>query len=288
MDAPAFAARGDSDIIGTLRHHVVADDETLYKIARPHSLAFSEIMGANPGIDPWVPPPGKKLLLPTRYIIPEGKREGLLINLAEMRLYHFPEDGSPAQSFPIGIGRYEWATPLGRSKVIRKQKDPAWYVPQSIREENPKLPAVVPPGPNNPLGGHAIYLNIPGYLLHGTNKPWGIGLRVTHGCIRLYPEDVASLYEQVGPGTKVQIVDQPVKAGWNNGEIYVEVHAEPDYAPEENSSDPLPRKSLYPLAAKVLQRAAGVDVGMVDWDAVRRAVQEATGVPVKAMRRPGS
>lgn len=239
-------------------------------------------MGANPGLDPWIPEVGRELVLPTRHIVPAGERRGLLINLAELRLYHFPGEDAPVESFPIGVGRYAWSTPLGATEVVGKRKDPVWTVPESIREEDPTLPERVPPGPNNPLGRHAIYLGMTGYLLHGTNKPWGIGMRVTHGCIRLYPEHIARLFAGVEAGTPVRIVDQPIKAGWDGDDLYVEVHVEPTYARERGAPEPLPPERLFPLAAKVVQEAAGLEVGRIDWAAVRQAVEEASGIPVKA------
>ncbi|MCY3856237.1 MAG: L,D-transpeptidase family protein [Rhodospirillales bacterium] len=278
------ASPARSDLVGSAGDYLVKGTETLFEVARPHGLAFTEIMSANPGVDPWVPAADTRLVLPSRHVLPQGKRAGVIINLGDLRLYYFPDDGSAPVSFPIGIGRYNWTTPLGATEIVRMAKNPSWYVPKSIREEDPSLPPVVPPGPDNPLGGHAIYLGMPGYLIHGTNKPWGIGMRVTHGCIRMYPESVAWLFQAVQPGTPVTIVNQPIKAGWDGNDFFVEVHREPKYAREMgegvDSPPELPAAQLYPLAAKVIQQAAGTEVARIDWSRVRSAVVRASGVPV--------
>ncbi len=296
--ASVFAASAEagnptrSDLLGASVHYRVKGTETLFDVARPHSLAFTEIMSANPGVDPWVPDAGTSLLLPARHVLPHGARTGILINLADMRLYYFPADDSDPVSFPIGIGRYNWTTPVGTTEIVRTAKNPSWYVPESIREEDPSWPAVVPPGPDNPLGKHALYLGIPGYLIHGTNKPWGIGMRVTHGCIRMFPEHVAWLYETAGPGTPVEIVDQPVKAGWDGNEFFVEVHREPDYAREAGADVETPPEfspeRMFPVAASVIQRAAGPQIAHIDWSRVRKAVQTASGVPTLVSLTPGA
>lgn len=274
-----------SDLLGATAHYRVKGTETLIQVARPRALSFTEIMSANPGVDPWVPKADTTLILPSRYVFPTGQRTGIIINLAELRLYYFPGDGAETESFPIGIGRYNWATPLGETKIVRKAENPSWYVPKSILEEDPSRPPIVPPGPDNPLGGHALYLEMPGYLIHGTNKPWGIGMRVTHGCIRMYPESVAWLYENVQPGTPVQIVNQPVKAGWDGEDFYVEVHRDPKYAQERVEGVEIPPDltpaELFPIAAAVVQKAAGTEIARIDWTRVRAAVRGATGVPVR-------
>ena len=289
--SPAEARNpAQSDLVGAIGHYQVKGTETLIEVARPRALAFTEIMSANPGVDPWVPAADTRLLLPSLHVLPQGPRTGVIINVAELRLYYFPEDGSGPLSFPIGIGRYNWTTPLGTTQIVRKARNPSWYVPKSIREEDPTLPPVVPPGPDNPLGGHALYLGMPGYLIHGTNKPWGIGMRVTHGCIRMYPENVARLFEVVQPGAPVEIVNQPIKAGWDGQHIYLEVHREPSYAREIGEDGTELREAapaqLYPTAAKVVQDVAGTEIGRIDWTQVRDAVRDATGVPVRVSLEP--
>ncbi len=280
-----------SDLVGSSTNYRVKGTETLFEVARPNGLAFTEIMSANPGVDPWIPEADIDLVLPSRHILPQGRRTGIIVNLGDSRLYYFPEDGTAPASFPIGIGRYNWATPLGTTEVVRKAENPTWYVPKSIREEDPSLPPVVPPGPDNPLGGHALYLGMSGYLIHGTNKPWGVGMRVTHGCIRMYPENIAWLFRTVYPGTPVTIVNQPVKAGWDGDAFFVEVHREADYARETGDDIDVPPaastpQQLYPVAATIIQRVAGTEVARINWNRVRKAIREATGMPVKVSFDP--
>ena len=204
-------------------------EDAFPEIARTYGLGFDELVAANPGVDPWLPGAGTRIILPTRFVLPEAPHEGLVLNIAAKRLYHFvpAADGAPAQlvTYPMGIGRVGWATPTGSSEVIAKATDPAWYVPASVRAEHREagdpLPAVVPPGPDNPLGRHVLKLDLPGYLIHGTNQPYGVGMRVSHGCVRLYPEDIEALYAVVPLGTPVTIVNQPVVVGRRDGQAHV-------------------------------------------------------------------
>lgn len=237
LAAPAWAATyrlppAGEDVIGAISIVEVRDGETLIDIAREHGLGYNEIVAANPALDPWVPPVGAEVILPTRYVLPSAPRRGIIINIAEMRLYYYPPaaaDGSGmVLTFPIGIGQEGWATPLGITRIISKAEDPPWVVPASVRREHEAegtpLPAVVPPGPDNPLGRHALRLGWTSYLIHGTNKPFGIGMRVSHGCIRMYAEHVERLYHMVQVDTPVWIIDQPVKLGRSNGELFFEAH----------------------------------------------------------------
>jgi L,D-transpeptidase ErfK/SrfK len=215
-------------IIGSRQTYVVKDDETLIDLAAEYDVGYNAIVEANKGVDPWVPDKGQEVALPTEWLLPDIMDDGVLINLAEMRLYYFfktPMGGSFVQTFPIGIGVEGFVTPTGTYRITAKIKDPAWHVPDHIRKDNPERPAVVPPGPDNPLGTHWLQLSISGYGIHGTNKPLGIGRRVSSGCIRLYPEDIITIFRFVGVGTKVRIVDDPVKVGRYRGRIYIEVHA---------------------------------------------------------------
>jgi L,D-transpeptidase ErfK/SrfK len=216
-------------VVGELRHVPTRHEETLLDVARQYHVGFRELRIANPGVDPWLPGEGTQVILPTRYVLPDAPRKGIVVNIPEMRLYYYPEPrrGEPAKviTYPISVGRRDWNTPLGVTRIVRKVKNPSWRPPKSIREEHAArgepLPAVVPPGPDNPLGDYALRLGLPGYLIHGTNKPDGIGMQVTHGCIRMFPEDIESLYRQVGVNTPVRLVDQPFKAGWRAGELYL-------------------------------------------------------------------
>lgn len=223
----------DIDIFGQVEVIDASRDETLLDVARRYGIGQDEMLLANPLVDRWLPPEGAEVIIPSRYIIPQAERTGLVINLPEMRLYYFPKPDKGAKpvviTHPISIGRMDWRTPLGKTTVVRKQKDPAWIPPQSIKAEaiadgKPPLPDYVPPGPNNPLGRHALYLGTAGYLIHGTDKPFGIGMRVTHGCLRMYPEDVEKLFERVSVGTPVQLINQPIKLGWLADSLFIELH----------------------------------------------------------------
>ena len=198
------------DIIGKITHYVTREDDTLLDLARWNGLGYTEMIAANRGIDPWVPGAGVKLTIPGAHILPDAPREGVVLNLADQRLYVFNAEDGTVESVPIGIGKSAWNTPTGRTKVVRKRANPTWYVPKSIRKEDPELPAVVRPGPLNPLGHFAIDLGWPSYLLHGTNRPYGVGRRVSHGCVRLYPEDIARLFIRIPIGVPVTVVDQEI------------------------------------------------------------------------------
>ncbi len=275
-----------NDIIGSEKTYYSKKSETLIDISRDHNLSFPEVMSSNPHIhDPWLIKENEKITLPNEHIIPFAPKEGLIINLADLRAYYIDKKNNQIHTFPIGIGREGWETPLGLAKVRGKTINPTWTVPKSILEEDPTLPKRIGPGPDNPLGKHAIYLSMPSpgsYLLHGTNKAWGVGMRVSHGCIRLFPEGIKKLFSLVKKGTKVNIVNQPVKAGWKHGVLYIEVHVMHEYGRESNKPLP-PKTSLLPDASAIVRAVAGSDVYRVDWGLVIKAVLEAKGQPVAIM-----
>nr|MBS0020798.1 L,D-transpeptidase family protein [Gammaproteobacteria bacterium] len=221
-----------TQLIGEVTYVTARYEDTLLDIARRHGLGYQELVLANPTIDPWLPGEGTQVLLPTRYLLPATPREGIVINRAEMRLYYYPKPRSGAVAevitHPVGIGRVEWETPLAVTSVSAKVVDPTWYPPASIRAEHAQaedpLPSAVPPGPDNPLGRFAMSLGLAGYLIHGSNKAYGVGMRVSHGCIRLYPEDIEALFASVPIGTPVRIINQPFKTGWADNVLYLEVH----------------------------------------------------------------
>ena len=233
-------------------------------------------------MDPWIPGENKKLLIPKSHILPFGKRDGIIVNIGDLRLYLFKE-GKIIDTYPIGIGRSGWETPMGKSKVIKKKKDPIWIPPESIRKEDPSLPKVVAAGKDNPLGNRALYLSMPSYLIHGTNKPYGVGMKVSHGCIRLYPEDIEVLFEYVIEGTKVNIINQQIKAGWKNNKLFIEVHVLPEYVRGSINTDEINKSDLYPIAYNTVQKAAGLDITLVDWKKVNKAVLLSKGVPTEIM-----
>lgn len=230
--ARTFVLAPDSgDLVGELRHISARHEDTLVDLARALDLGYNEIRGANPGVDAWLPGEGTRITIPSFYVLPQAPREGIIVNLAEMRLYYYPKPGlgvpPSVVTHPVGIGRDDWPSPTGATSIVQKVAQPAWYPPESIRREHAAqgrpLPRIVPPGPENPLGEHALRLGIEGYLLHGTNKAYGIGMQVSHGCIRLYPSAIESLFSQVATGTRVELINQPYKAGVHNGQLYVEV-----------------------------------------------------------------
>lgn len=273
----------DIDIVGTVMVTPARHEDTLLDIAREFSIGQEEILHANPEVNRWLPGDGTEVLIPTSYILPRAPREGLVLNLPEMRLYFYTKDeGVPKLiTYPVSIGRMDWNTPLGRGKIVRKVKDPAWYPPASIREEHARdgdpLPEVVPAGPDNPLGGYALYLSVPGYLIHGTNKPFGVGMRVTHGCMRLYPEDIERLFPLVPVGTPIHLVNQPIKLGWFADTLYMEVHPPLD-------EDFVDESALERMAIELVREELALRPTDVDIEAVRTAVAEQTGLPVAITR----
>ena len=219
-------------VVGSPQIVYASAENTLSDLAREYGLGYDEIIAANPDIDPWLPGDKTPILLPTQYVIPDVPREGIVLNIASKRLFYFPaveEGGSQTvMTYPIGIGRVGWETPLGTTEVVSKATDPHWYVPASVRREHAELgnslPSVVPPGPDNPLGAYVLKLEMPGYLIHGTNQPYGVGMRVSHGCVRLYPENIELLFSLVEVGVPVRIINEPYLLGRRNGELYFEAH----------------------------------------------------------------
>lgn len=276
-------ANGDN-VIGVVTTAVAEHEDTLLDIGRRYGVGYEEIIAANPGIDPWLPGAGTEILIPGRFILPDAPREGIVVNLPEHRLYYFPpaQPGQPrvVRTYPISTGKMDWKTPLGITKVVSKQERPNWNPPESVRLEHiakgDPLPKVVPPGPDNPLGEYAMRLGIPSgaYLIHGTNRPAGVGMQVTHGCIRMFPEDIAEFFTMVPVSTKVNLLDQTTKVGWSRGTLYVERQA-----PLEGTQDPT---HLDPaeLARAVATATAGRPV-QVDWSTARQAFQQMSGVPVR-------
>jgi len=231
---------------GTEGFHAISAVDTLVELARRYDVGFNEIEAANPGVDPFDPEEGSRVAIPGRWILPDvPRRRGIVINLAEMRLYYFPSRNKDlVETFPIGIGDEGWDTPTGSFRIIEKKVNPAWYVPASIRAQNPELPAIVPPGPDNPLGTHALRLSIGTILIHGTNRPFGIGRLVSHGCIHLYPEDMIELFGKVKLGTIVTIVRQQVKATSVDGRVLVEIHGDDNGGAYQEALELLQRKGV--------------------------------------------
>jgi L,D-transpeptidase ErfK/SrfK len=270
-----------SDVIGEVLSVQVAGKETLLDLARRHGLGYEEITNANPGVDAWLPGVGTEVVIPKRRLLPMAPRTGIVINLPEHRLYWFPPAAAGKTpvvwSFPISIGKMDWNTPLGVTRIVSKIKDPTWTPPPSVREEHARrgdiLPAVVPAGPDNPMGQFAMRLGIPGgaYLIHGTNRPAGVGMQVTHGCMRLYPEDIERLFGMVSVNTSVRIVNQPYKWGWHNGELLIEVHP----PLQEDAVEPPTLTDL----TRLLVEATRTQPLPIDWIGAERVWREARGIP---------
>ena len=268
-----------AEVVGQTKLHSATQDDSLIELARSYDLGYVELAAANPGVDPWVPGEGRQITIPAAHILPPGPHEGIVINLAEQRLYYFHPDGL-VSTFPIGVGREGADTPLGTTKVVRKKEDPTWTPPASARAEDPSLPKVVPPGPENPLGHRALYLGWPAYLIHGTNEPYGIGRRVSRGCIRLYPEDIERLYTLVAKGTAVRVIDEPVKVERVSGAIYVEAHPSLGQASQLEETGSFVPEDATGVKEK-LMALASESGQQIDWLTVDRALAERRGFPVQ-------
>ena len=286
----------DIDVFGQIRTTHASSAETLLDIARRHDIGQIEILLANPNVDRWLPEDGATVILPSRYIIPNAERKGLLLNLPEMRIYYFPEPKKGEKpmiiTHPVGIGRMDWVTPLGISKIVEKKKDPTWIPPKSLQMDRiangeQPYPSIVPPGPTNPLGRHAMRLSIGGgsYLIHGTIKPFGVGMRVSAGCVRMYPEDIEALFDKVPVGTQVQVVNQPIKLGWLLDSLYIELHPplEEDEERYSNYKQMVVTAINDFLTLKSSKKNIPADFE-IDQEALKQAIIERSGIPVLISR----
>ncbi len=273
--ALTFAIQSGSDIVGRVQTATVMSGEDFHQIGRRFDVGYFELMEANPGVNPDNPQAGTALIIPTQFILPGGARRGIVINLAELRLYYFHKDGSMVSTYPIGIGRKDWETPLGSGKITEKIKDPHWYPPDSIRawydEHDMYLPQVVYPGPKNPLGKYAMRLSIPGYLIHGTNMDGGIGIRSSSGCIRMHPEDIESLFYKVAVSDQVRIVHQPYKIGRYNNRVYAESH-------EPLSGDYYNAQSNEEVLEQALEQA-NINGAIFNHNLAKEALERSHGYP---------
>ncbi len=276
------------NVIGHIQVVHARYEDTLIDIAREHGLGMDEIIAANPGVDLWLPGAGTPIILPTRHILPDAPRRGVVLNLAEKRLYYYPDPqpGAPPVVFtyPAGIGRMNWETPLGQTRITAKAEQPSWYPPESIRRDRLQttgevLPNVVPPGPDNPLGPYALRLGMPGYLIHGTNKQYGIGSRVSAGCVRLYNHHVEELFDRVPVGTPVTIINQPVKVGIGAGGVFMQVFAPFDLL-GESDQDGGEAPTLADAEAILQETVSPVLLERINPLAVQLIVEQASGLVV--------
>ena len=281
-----FMVAPDQDVVGHLQVTIARHEDTLTDIARRFNIGYEEIIRANPGVDPWLPGEGTEVVLPTEFILPDAPREGLVLNLAAMRLYYYPkrEKNAPIEviTHPIGIGRVGWVTPEGSTKVVARVKDPVWIPPVSVRREHAEdgdiLPEKVPAGPDNPLGRYMFRLEWPSYLIHGTNLPPGVGMRSSHGCIRLYPEDIEALYDSMPIGTRVTVVNQPYLLGWRGEQLLTQAYQPHEDDKRDWSDVPkaLRRNAVKPRGTLWKKVAAQVD--SIDWEAIRQAAAKPRGI----------
>ncbi|MGQ0834670.1 MAG: L,D-transpeptidase family protein [Gammaproteobacteria bacterium] len=270
------------EVFGSIDRIQASHEDTLVDIARRYSLGYEEINRANPGLDPWLPGVGSEIVLPGRRILPPGPREGIVVNLPEHRLYYFPTPRAGEKpvvyTYPVSIGKMDWRTPIGETKIVCKQRNPSWRPPESVRKEHAErgdpLPAVVKSGPDNPLGDYAMRLDItPGaYLIHGTNNPLAVGMAVTHGCIRMYPEDIAALFPLVPVGTKVTLVNEPVKIAYVEGELLLEAHPPVDAQGQSYEPD-------VDAFAQRLDTVLGETTAAIHWDLALETLRTARGMP---------
>lgn len=267
---------GDS-VVGAVTSLRLAHEDTLAAVAQKYGIGFQELIDANPDVDPWLPGEGTVIKMPTQYVLPDAPRSGLVINIAEYRLYFYPPDSNRVITYPVGIGRTDFPTPLIETRVTGRIENPSWTPTAAAREEHAAagdiLPHVVPAGPDNPLGSLAIQLAEPGYFIHGTNKPFGVGQMVSHGCIRLYDPHIATLAEMIPTGFPVYIVNQPFKVGWRGDRLYVESHRDL-YSDDAYSEEEKARM------VKVVETAAQKKSANVDRQLVEVALEGPTGVPV--------
>ena len=281
-----FEVESGNDIVGYVQKTTIGKEDTLPDIARRFDVGYEEILTANPGVDPWLPGVGREVVVPTQFILPAAPHEGVVVNVAAMRIFYYPphKKGEPqiVYTHPIGIGKVGWKTPEGTTKIVSRQKDPAWVVPKSVRDEHAedgeKLPAQVPPGPDNPLGQYMFRLGWPSYLIHGTNKPYGVGMRSSHGCMRLYPEDIAVFFDLIPIGTKVTVVNQPHLFGWRDGTLYLQAYT----VMEDDSRDwsKNRKRLLANLLSPKLQKKISEHDDEIDWQRVGDLAHTPRAVPV--------
>jgi L,D-transpeptidase ErfK/SrfK len=283
--ATVYELREDGGgVFGTVERITVRHEDTLIELARRFSLGYEELTRVNPGVDPWLPGEGAEIVIPGQRLLPPGTRSGIVVNLPENRLYYFPKarkgEKPIVMTYPVSVGKMDWRTPLGQTTVVAKARNPSWYPPESVRKEHlargePPLPRVVGPGPDNPLGTRSMRLGIPGgsYLIHGTNNPDAVGMPVTHGCLRMYPEDVETLFDATPVGTRVTLINEPVKIARVDGEIWLEVH--PPITADGQRGEP----DLAGFEQR-LNELLGDSQVAIHWDRALQSLQEASGIPV--------
>jgi L,D-transpeptidase ErfK/SrfK len=276
LNAATYDITPDTQMVGEVYTAKAEFNDTFDELSRRYDMGYYELIDANPHVDPWEPREGTTIVIPSQFILPPGPRQGIVVNLAELRLYYYSPDGKSVTTFPIGIGSEVWPTPVTTGTVLQKKENPSWYVPDSIMKEHTErgdyLPKVVGPGPENPLGLYALKLSIPGYLIHGTNMKAGIGRRITHGCMRMFPSDIKELFGMVSVGTPVRIIHVPMKEAWVDNTLYVEMHpALPEYE--------APNVDLVGELMNAMYHQGPTGNFQVDWSKIRAMAKSANGIP---------
>lgn len=285
FSSASFALHFDLDsaeqqIVGKPQTIILKQDQSLEQVAREYGVGYYEILEANPKLNPLDLQAGSALFLPTQFILPNTPHDGIVINLAELRMYLYSTDGLSVDTVPVGIGRQGWTTPVGNSAIKDHRKEPYWTVPFSVRDDMARqgvhLPAKMPPGPDNPLGHYAMRITVLGYAIHGTNKPDGVGKRTSAGCIRMYPEDVERLFEQMDVDTPVHIVNQAFKTAWQDGQVYLEAHR-----PLSEQRLQFKNNPMAPVLS-VLEKALIINpAASFDWQQVEMIALQHSGIPYK-------
>ena len=272
----------DGDLIGNdVTTYKVKKHESLFDIARKFDMGIIELEAANPGVSPWQPKAGTEIRVATRHVLPSITRDGIVVNLAASRLFYF-KGPSEVLTFPVASGKEGWETPVAATKVVEKRLHPTWTIPEDIRAENPDLPESIPPGPGNPLGDYALALGLSGIMIHGTNSPASIGKHASHGCIRMYPEDIQSLFNAVKKGTPVLLAKMPYTLGWKGRKLFLEVTPRVHPAPSKKTAakKPKPDQMLHQAVTQMAGNAT------IDWDAVDEAMSRSDGIPTEIGFRP--
>ncbi|HLK70479.1 MAG TPA: L,D-transpeptidase family protein [Steroidobacteraceae bacterium] len=287
MDTHRFVLGPDQDMVGAVQVTTARKQDTLLDIARRFNVGYNEIVNANPGVDIWIPGAGRRVVVPTQFILPAAPREGIVIDVAALRLFYFPrhKPGEPqiVYTYPIGIGKAGWKTPEGVTHVTARVKDPVWHPSLALREDHFKdngerLPPVVKAGPDNPLGKFEFKLGWPSYLIHGTNLPYGVGLRSSHGCVRLYPEDIEKLYQMVSIGTPVRVVNQPYLLGWHDRELYLQVY--PPLQDDHRDWKRAQQRLLTAMLTPRLRHDLAAQGTKINWQSVTAIASAPRDIPV--------
>jgi L,D-transpeptidase ErfK/SrfK len=273
--------------IGEPKTYVTGEEDTFADIARHFDLGYVELRAANPGVDPWAAPPGETLNIPAFKLLPRAPQQGIVVNLGEMRMYYFMTPGKPPLTFPLGIGREGLETPTGTTTIVRKVVGPTWFPTERMRKEKPWLPAAIHAGNEDPLGTHAMYLGWPTFLIHGSNKPWGIGRRVSSGCMRMYPEDIITMFGLTPVGTKVTVVNQPIKVGWLEDGLYLEANPTLTQSMQIEVDGMRDIKPMTSSIRKAITEAAGSQAAHVNWSLAEKVIRERRGVPVLIAKPEG-